>query len=165
MKVYVPLTEAECHCGLQFADQEALIIHVNADHSGGVWKCSEPGCPKLYSKASSVRTHFKVRHSQQFRHYCEHCSYGHDEIAALKKHKHVRYGILSDIICDNCGKVFSQKNKLQRHVELCGVKGKPFKCTEKGCTAGFRSKNTLQNHLKTKHSDTGCSQALCLQCG
>ena len=54
MKVYVPLTETECHCGLQFADQQALTVHVNADHSGGVWKCSKAGCPKLYSKASSL---------------------------------------------------------------------------------------------------------------
>ena len=47
-----------------------------------------------------------------------------------------------------------------KHQELCGVKGKPFKCPEEGCTAGFRSKNTLQTHLKTKHSAQGVVKPL-----
>ena len=49
-KVHVPLSETECHCGLQFVDQDALAAHVNADHKGGVWKCSQSGCTKIYRK-------------------------------------------------------------------------------------------------------------------
>ena len=153
-KVYVPLSEIECHCGLQFVDQDALAVHVNAD-KGGVWKCSQSGCTKIYKTASSVRTHYRTRHSKEFRHYCDMCSFGHDETAAIKKHKHVRHRIVSDIMCDNCGKVFSQKKQAEKTFRVVWCLGKPFNCPEDGCTSVFRSKKTLERHKTTRHSAQG----------
>ena len=106
------LTETECYCGLQFADRQALEGNVLVEHAGDVWKCSVEGCPKIYDKASSVRTHFMTRHSKDFRHCCAKCSYGHDELAGIKKHMDAKHGIPSDVRCSKCDKVFSQKNKL-----------------------------------------------------
>ena len=145
-KVYVPLKPAECHCGLYFQTVGELTQHVNVQHGKNMWKCSAAGCPKFYSTASSVRTHYRKTHSKQFRHYCDKCDFGHDEFSFLRKHMYKYHGIASDLQCPKCHHVFSQKNKLKHHLTICGHKSKTIMCPDPECPKGFRSKKFKESH-------------------
>ena len=152
-KVYTPLKELECHCGLESIDQDALECHVQGSHQNNVWKCSIATCDKVYDSAGSVRSHFRHKHSMQFRHYCniEDCTFGHDEVSVLKKHKYEIHGIESDVMCTKCVHVFFQKNKLVEHLRICKSDDKPYAFTEEDCLKRYRAKRSLEKHMVNAH--------------
>ena len=65
---------------------------------------------------------------------CKLCPYQNDEEPEVKKHLHLNHNIESDIVCPKCKKVFGQKNKLVKHIPLCGHKCScvQLKVVEKG---------------------------------
>ena len=85
-KVFTPLKQYECHCGLDLLNRDALEVHIKGSHQNHVWKCNIATCEKVYNTPASVRLHFRNKHSKEFRHYCNvgECQYGHDEISFIK---------------------------------------------------------------------------------
>ena len=70
-------------------------------------------------------------------------SYEHLRLHNLKVHKGVKF------ICDICGKEFSFKDQVKRHVEGVHNKEKNFKCHL--CTKVVTRLDHLQNHLLKTH--------------
>ena len=156
-RVFTPLKQFECHCGLELLNHDALEVHMKGSHANNVWKCSVGNCEKVYNTPASVRLHFRNKHSKEFRHYCNvgECEYGHDEISFVKKHKHQEHGIASDIVCPKCDHVFSQKNKLLQHIKTCQSEEKPYGCSEESCTKRYRAKRSLDKHMANVHPEPG----------
>ena len=71
----------------------------------------------------------------------------------------------SDIKCEECGKVFKKRNKLNRHIKETHTDIKPYTCTE--CGADFKRNSHLTRHKNLKHSDENksfvCSIDNCFQ--
>ena len=61
-------------------------------------------------------------------------------MASLESHKRSAH---TEIVCDICGKHFSQKANLLKH-KLIHANKKPFEC--KTCGKAFRQKANLQRH-------------------
>ena len=47
--------------------------------------------------------------------------------------------------CNDCGRAFSEKSKLNGHIESVHEGKKPFKCNE--CDTAFSEKSKLNGHL------------------
>ena len=97
-RVFTPLKQFECHCGLELLNHDALEVHIKGSHIN-VWKCSVAKCEKVYNTPASVRLHFRNKHSKEFRHYCNvgECQYGHNEISFLKKNINIKNMVLHQI--------------------------------------------------------------------
>ena len=147
------LAAHECHCGVQAFNDLDLQKHINDWHSGGNWPCSYPGCTKVYQKSGVVKNHYRNIHKKIKLWKCKLCPYQNDEEPEVKRHLHLKHNIQSDIVCPNCKKVFGQKNKLVKHIPLCGHNLKAFMCPVEGCGKGFRSKYTLENHRVNIHPE------------
>ena len=70
-------------------------------------------------------------------------------IQNIHKWKPVADVASQQIKCPKCNKPFSQKNKMQTHLLICGNQDKPFSCSE--CNEGFRDRDRLHIHKKQKH--------------
>ena len=116
------LAAHECHCGVQAFNDFDLQKHINDQHSGGNWPCSYPGCTKVYQKSGVVKNHYRNIHEKIKLWKYKLCPYQNDEEPEVKKHLHLKHNIQPD----NCKKVFGQKNKLVKHIPLCGHNLKAF---------------------------------------
>ena len=129
----------ECSCGKVFQDRMTLDKHIEAGHiQAGIWKCSK--CPNTYRKRGTMFKHYRNKHDlSRLHHWCKigSCKYGHDNLTTIKKQCQDCHNIDSDVKCQKCGKVFSQKNKLNDHEIICKTEFKPFSCEH--CDKGYRS--------------------------
>ncbi len=71
----------------------------------------------------------------------------------------------SALKCEECGKEFQKKNKLNRHIRETHSNDKPYKCED--CGADFKRNSHLTRHKKLKHTEEPkafkCSIDDCLQ--
>jgi len=69
------------------------------------------------------------------------------------------------LTCDQCGKEFQKKNKLNRHVKEAHSDEKPYQCEV--CDAHFKRNSHLTRHKKLKHSEDpksfNCTIDSCVQ--
>ena len=108
--------------------------------------------------------HFRNAHDlTRLHHWCKigSCEYGHDNLTTLKKHHQDCHNIESDVKCQKCGKVFSQKNKLRDHEIICKTEFKAFNCEQSD--KGYRSSCRLREHMQNDHSGPG-EQPLMIPC-
>ena len=71
----------------------------------------------------------------------------------------------SSLTCEQCGKTFQKKNKLNRHVKEVHSEEKLYQCEV--CEAQFKRNSHLTRHKKLKHSDDpksfNCTIDSCVQ--
>lgn len=79
--------------------------------------------------------------------HCESCSKLFISMASLEAHKRTAHSL---IVCDICGKQFSQKANLLKH-KLIHLNKKPFQC--RVCHKAFRQKANLQRHELIHNKD------------
>ena len=63
------------------------------------------------------------------------------------------HGGESNIMCPQCKHVFSQKNKLKQHMEICQNKIKPYSCPEIDCIKAYRSRASLRRDIANDHAE------------
>ena len=173
--------KSECqYCGEEFSILEYLAKHIASEHprqtndfdvkgtieetvvygldkedileSGISFSCIS--CKKSYQTKRALREHNRYKHGR-----CETCSNCNKVFESkMKLTNHVRYNHSPWLYsCALCGKKFSMKRDLERHIVPCAQgKGKKStlqdpKFTCEMCRKGFSSKDSLVPHIRRKH--------------
>ena len=129
--------------GIQYTSRDDLWEHIESNHPGNNWKCSDQECDKVYSDRDSLWKHYRIKHMDIYDFICDLCDeFGHEEEETIKYHIEIKHDIPSDIRCVPCNKHFPQKNKLEQHLKTCGHKLKHLDAL----------KETLRRFIDPKHS-------------
>lgn len=172
----------ECkECGLILFSNNELTKHCKIEHQGrGAFICQEENCGRHFTNFERLKYHQKLQHFPEGNYKCELC----DKVFPnpLKRKNHIRWvhsesvfrcnicdkqfkrreclfrhekihGTNFKFCCDRCGKQCRDRTNLKVHL-LTHSKIKPFQCQELECTAGFTTKQCLQNHYKKTHKYT-----------
>uniref|UniRef100_A0A8C4SNK5 C2H2-type domain-containing protein n=1 Tax=Erpetoichthys calabaricus TaxID=27687 RepID=A0A8C4SNK5_ERPCA len=111
-------------------------------------------------KASKQKAESKLKLSPTIKktYCCSECGKQFTKKSRLQRHIRVHTGE-KPFCCSECGKQFSQKSYLQTHKRI-HTGEKPFSCSE--CGKRFSEKNTLQTHTRIH---TGEKPYCCSNCG
>lgn len=138
MREHMGLVPFECpHCDSGFSTYDSYKAHIKELHEnvGVVYKCTEPGCSKTYTRHFSLQGHLRQKHAD-------------------------KYGNKKPFMCEECGKTFVHKSALNLHMYSHNDKEKPFPCEQ--CQKRFTSKSALNQHM-LRH--TGEKNFMCPYCG
>lgn len=140
--------------------------------------CIAPGCDKVFTTNSHMKTHHKVAHEGK-RYPCDICDKSFTSMAHMKRHKIS----LHQGGCSECGKFFAhvtdlrahKKNEHQGERHTCAEpkcnrsfasvaalkahcenihQGKRYACAKPGCDEEFTTKGNLKEHLRSVHNRT-----------
>lgn len=121
-------------CGKKFVSQWKLKRH-ELFHSGErPWQCEQ--CGKGFVENNKLMLHKKFFHSDK-----DSIDAVHKNIVRSKKYE-----------CSDCNKKFATQWKLKRHSQTHSLE-RPFRCEL--CKRGFLTRNKLDLHNFTLHSDEG----------
>jgi len=142
-------------CNKSFNSEIHLSKHLTK-HKGPVFSCEF--CPKTFFDESKWNLHMR-KHTDENPHPCPYCDLSFPLFIELKKHRiiHPEYevkiksrknfhGELNDkqpSVCDECGKTFTSKPSLLKHIFL-HTGEKPFTCDK--CPKAFPTKVQLRSH-------------------
>ena len=105
-------------------------------------------CSKSFVSRNLLQTHFEFDHKNYL---AAKQNIQAQKTYALEQGLVYHKKAVHDIKCENCGKGFSSKGKLKRHILEVHEKIKDFKCIF--CTLAFARRSELKNHIGNKHSD------------
>ena len=109
------------HCGKGFSKNNNLTRHVQSHLNLREFQCTE--CDKRFNTKPELRSHQKIHDAKR-----------EGNIDWLNRH-----------MCQHCGKVFTKRNTLTRHVNS-HLNLREFQCAE--CGKGFNTKIDLNSHQK-----------------
>lgn len=125
-----------CHCCGEPSDSA---------HTTGDFKCDI--CDKLFIQQNSLDRHVSIEHPDGDNYVCYDCKKGFKAKEQLIEHTRVH--LLKSVKCDDCGREFSRKYHLDRHIGQTGCMGVPkqvYECWV--CSKSFTRKDNLAEHLK-----------------
>ena len=110
-------------------------------------KCLKPNCRGTFQHQLDLDRHMRIHNNDL--HKCQYCPYCYTFPQNYRDHlnKHFR---IKDHQCDQCGLKFNTKKSLFQHSS--GHEGIIYCCLICNTYEAGR-KNTIQNHLRRKHSD------------
>lgn len=116
---------------------------------------------KKNEKLSSDATIISMR---KFHHQCVQCDETFDKKSALKIHRERVHGHL-EYICDICGKGYTDRGQLRKHVTSnhVPIDERPMvQCQQ--CNQSFTSRYLLNKHVRYDHEGIS-DESVCTQCG
>ena len=173
------LAEFQCPCGLDFTSKEEVDDHIVKAHVGNLWQCSYTDCKKVYSgkgARSQLWRHVRTCHLKAYTYQCPdpQCNFkGSETKDGYYFHREKVHGEKTQVRCQKCDKPFPEKIKLKHHELNCGVnvRIKNYFCPYKAeggesCTHKYRSKESLDTHIKQKHPSDEVSTVVfrCVPC-
>jgi len=132
--------------------------------SVNLYRCSEPGCDKTFSRPSRLETHM-LAHTGERPFRCDQCDKDFTRNAHLKRHLQVNHQGIKAISpanfqCDKCDSTFANQYSLKKHFKKFH-EVKQYSCEL--CEKSFHKHHLLRSH-SVEH--TGDSFPLkCNQCG
>ncbi|XP_037876911.1 zinc finger protein 235 isoform X1 [Bombyx mori] len=149
-------------CGKGFQVLTMYKQHQNVHEGLKPFVCSMCGVAfhmDRYLKAHLQNVHNKSTNGKCF--ICIHCCLPLDSLLELKMHKIEKHGLRTTCLCDVCGKVFKNTERLKNH-KTTHSKLKPYTCGV--CNKTFAKKFHLKVHENThtgerKHSCGVCGQS------
>ena len=114
-------------CDGEFTEKRNLDDHIRSKHEGVFYKCEY--CEKSFSHGSTLRGHLRLNHKDGKKNEttkeprskkprkCELCDKTFLRPSHLKRHfDSIHLGAKYRCDLENCGKLFTQKDRLQSHV-------------------------------------------------
>ena len=171
-------------CGCAFVEENLLRLHIKrssqcAQANPQTFTCGKcrQQFPQLEALHQHVRRHilldsvssfghggkvnsYRQTDSRDKPHRCEHCGKSFSRKQDLRRHLHTHTGY-KPYKCEHCGKCFSQSCSLKRHLWTHSV-DKPYKCEH--CGKCFVQSCTLQTHLQTHSKDKPFKCEFCGNC-
>ena len=167
-------------CGKTFLNATHLKRHIESVHEKiRKYPCFE--CPKRFKQQTHLKEHIKLVHDKKKRYNCSICGKNFHKKINLQEHillsseegkckidfenddtlpePNLEFPMdwngqdISKFInkCTVCGKIFSSKSHLKRHVESVHEKLKRFQCDF--CEKKYYQKSHLQEHVLAAHKD------------
>ncbi|ESO94983.1 hypothetical protein LOTGIDRAFT_76581, partial [Lottia gigantea] len=101
-------------CGKIFRHQPSLSRHVSAKHRA--YRSTCPKCGQIFSHTKAMAEHHTLYEDGILKYRCSYCDKVLLHSASIQRHiKEKHYQVKYD--CPNCGKSFSQKNYVTRHLK------------------------------------------------
>jgi len=132
--------------------------------SVNMYRCSEPGCDKTFSRPSRLETHM-LAHTGERPFKCDQCDKDFTRNAHLKRHILVNHQAVKaaspkNISCDKCGSFFANQYSLKKHHKRFH-EVKQYVCNK--CGISFHKHHLLRNHRVEHTGDPFPFK--CNQCG
>ncbi|GJQ81020.1 hypothetical protein Trydic_g23448 [Trypoxylus dichotomus] len=171
-------------CGKMFKYRHHIELHKATHKTERPYKCDI--CNMSFKLLKVLRRHEKTHAEREAKYVCEICDRAFIDILYLNRHKIIHVSPDSkDFICKTCGKSFSLKRSLKKHMKnhsddkphvcpQCGqsfrykwvlkkhvlihTDEKPFSCNM--CEKAFRRKGTLSNHMRKTHGEESQEQMM-----
>ncbi|XP_021182436.3 gastrula zinc finger protein XlCGF57.1 [Helicoverpa armigera] len=138
-------------CGKSFHTSNRLNQHLKSHREIAQFKCGF--CHKTYKSKQSLKEHFRVAHSSnRMLFICVTCGKRFTAKSTLIKHVKIHNG--EKFACPSCPKTYTRASYLRAHslVHTGQNKPRPFLCTQKGCDRSFSTKHSLLVHFAHTHS-------------
>lgn len=146
--VHAKLKNFTCDlCNRSFASKATREDHRRTHTGERPYVCDS--CGKTFKSKASLYIHSKL-HTDDFPHLCTYCNKRFRRRQEVLAHVTTHTGEKNHA-CDMCEKKFRVKSELARH-KLIHSEDKPFVCLK--CGLAFRQKRYLNNHIKSRHSES-----------
>ncbi|XP_055600890.1 uncharacterized protein LOC129749825 [Uranotaenia lowii] len=161
-KSLTPSKPLSCNvCGEQFAEPLDLLAHAEIHARGDAFQCQL--CDESFGEEKSIKQHIQKDHSDELtENSCVICGKLCKTHTALLKHtwdhSRDRGSSYGSHCCSKCGKGFTNKARLKRH--MVSHRNKSVRCEV--CAEEFPDGRSLMNH---RHSHTKTRQFPCHECG
>lgn len=169
-------------CEKTFTFNDSLVDHINDKHTHEIlYSCNSVGCDFSTYCRSTFYGHNRIHKEKQYqcfecsekftnpfnlqRHVnthkklcpfkCDKCDYATNFDYDLSQHvlaKHSEQNPFTCIEPDCKGRTFSRSYSLKRHIETVHLKKYKFTCSEPDCEHQTADKQTMEDHVNTKHN-------------
>lgn len=145
-------------CDKSFRKHQTLQRHIRTAHLNlPAFKCGEEGCDACFDTSASLKRHNAREHSE-LKYWCDECpdedgegKLGFKTLEQLRQHVKKAH-----ISCTFCNRSFSDRDKMDAHIEAEHSKAtlnerKSVVCTYEGCTKSFVKPANLKTHIRSVH--------------
>ena len=113
-------------------------------------------CKANFKFPFQLKSHIANVHEEKRPYVCELCGSSFGLQSSLWNHKKTHASIKNDEVfnCDRCGKIYTQKSHLMRHIAAVHNENLPFQCNV--CEIKFSRKSNLRYHIALTHQEINC---------
>ena len=105
-----------CHiCHVKKNSRQMLKLHIQADHEGIRYNCTEEGCNYSAKVKAQLKNHINIKH-MGIKIHCEVCDFKTTQVPYLNNHMFKKHGV-KPFSCDKCSFRCYKKEKMQSHMQ------------------------------------------------
>ncbi|ODQ65499.1 hypothetical protein NADFUDRAFT_50781 [Nadsonia fulvescens var. elongata DSM 6958] len=137
-------------CDKSYSRPSLLIQHLRSHSNERPFICPAINCGKSFLRDSHLKAHM-LSHTDTKPLSCDVCGKGFNTNQHLNRHRKTHY---PSHVCTypGCNTSFRRHLQLRKHISDVHTKEKAFKCTHEDCAAAFDQKSRLDVHITKSHS-------------